>query len=220
MTFWGGSTTVSHSHPSPTTRDDAEKEVEAEQQQKQKQNATGGTLASMKRSTFWLILGIASLAVIGISVGGAVGGTISVRNNNTQARVESPTSSSSTDPGSTTPTKLPQPQPTSDCPGSNGTTYNSAYLAGGHGSVPPGAGLRFVKICSAGHPGDNVGSGFFRTFDECIELCASLNYWAANKGCKTVDYEATGTFPTNCWAHNTTRVRVFSAIHDSVVLVE
>jgi hypothetical protein len=204
-----GSYTVSNSQP-PPTRDDPEKNGEAQPRQP---NAAG-TLANMKKSTFWLILGLVSLAVIGISVGGAVGGTISA-NKNSQDQVESPAGNSTTP--SNTPTKLPQP--TSDCPGSNGETYNSAYL-GGTGPVPPSAGLRFTKFCSSSHPGDNIGSGFFQTFDECIELCSSLNYWAKNKGCKSVDYEPTGKFPANCWAHNTTRGKIFSEKHDSVILAE
>jgi hypothetical protein len=206
---WGNST-ASNSFLRPTG--DYEKNTEV------LQDSAGKTLANMKRSTFWLILGLVSLAVIGISVGGAVGGTISAnKNNNSQAQAGTSTTTSSTSvlPSSTPTTR---PQPTSDCPGSNGTTYNSAYL-GGTSPGPPSAGLRFTKFCSSSHAGVDIGSGFFQTFDECIELCASLNYWAENKVCKMAVFEPTGKFPANCWTHNTTGEMVVDKIHDTAVLI-
>jgi len=78
--------------------------------------------------------------------------------------------------------------------------------------VPPSAGLRFTKFCSSSHPGDNVASGYFQTFDGCIELCASLNFWSKGKGCKSVDYMVGGVFRTNFWAH--------SDVLESAVVIE
>jgi hypothetical protein len=37
-----------------------------------------GRLGNMKASTFWLLLGLISIVVIGAAIGGAVGGTTAV----------------------------------------------------------------------------------------------------------------------------------------------
>ncbi|KAK4443525.1 hypothetical protein QBC34DRAFT_476985 [Podospora aff. communis PSN243] len=157
-----------------------------------------GTLANMKRSTFWLILGLAAVIIIGVSVGGAVGGSMQV-----QASASNSDSSNNSNNSSSSSTNLPgKASPTRDCPATNGTTYKSAYTLGTNGAVPEGAGLSFQKLCSTGSPGDTVAAGYFQSFDLCIELCASLNFRAGNRGCVSVDYKFEGARePVNCWAH-------------------
>jgi len=59
------------------SRDNSEKNVE-DLPAKPRQQHEMKTLANMKRSTFWLILGLVSLSVIGISVSGVVDDTIRV----------------------------------------------------------------------------------------------------------------------------------------------
>jgi hypothetical protein len=202
----------SYDAPQPYTVKEASENIEAYQKPLEAfQQKRVITLANMKKSTFWLILGLASIIVIGASVGGAVGGTMRVvknnddnnddnNNNNNNNNDQSSVSTSSPTSSSTT-----LPLPTRDCPNSDGTTFKSAYTLGSQGDVPEAAGLHFVKHCSAGHPGNTIATGYFQSFDRCIELCASLNFWAKNRGCVSVDYKFQGAKePTNCWAHNST----------------
>lgn len=37
------------------------------------------------------------------------------------------------------------------------------------------------------------------SFQDCIELCASLNFWGGNADCGFAAYEAKGSRPGNCW---------------------
>jgi hypothetical protein len=53
---------------------------------------------------------------------------------------------------------------------------------------------------------DNIASGYFYTFEDCIELCAGLNFWFGDRRCLGVTYQAIGHRPVNCWAHNQTAV--------------
>lgn len=38
------------------------------------------------------------------------------------------------------------------------------------------------------------------SLDDCIELCASLNFLASNGDCSVAAYDAKGSRPGNCWA--------------------
>src|SRR5271170_8043693 len=78
---------------------------------------------------------------------------------------------------------------TTDCPGSNGTVYTSLFANGANGIPSPEAGLEFTKLCSVGQGGNNLAQAFFTTFDECIELCASLNFWNQNRNCAGMTYK-------------------------------
>ncbi|KAL3953043.1 hypothetical protein ACCO45_012986 [Purpureocillium lilacinum] len=87
----------------------------------------------------------------------------------------------------------------SDCPGSNGTTYTStAFSSGRNGDVPDGArnGLRFIKLCGTGIQGNtNIAQGRVSSLDECIDLCASYNFWSGSKNCTSATYDEN----SSCW---------------------
>ncbi|GAB1311774.1 hypothetical protein MFIFM68171_01984 [Madurella fahalii] len=204
----------SYDRHQPSTAKEGSEKIEVYQKQLQDyQQKRVGTLANMKKSTFWLILGLVSIIIIGVSVGGAVGGTMQVAANNGNSQSSASTSSP---PSSAT----TLPSPTRDCPDSDGTTFKSAYTLGSQGAVPETAGLHFVKHCSTGHPGNTIASGYVQSFNHCIELCASLNFWAKNRRCVSVDYRFQGARePNNCWAHNSTTGSNAENDIDSAILV-
>jgi hypothetical protein len=84
-------------------------------------------------------------------------------------------SSLSSTPSSTAPTATPL----TGCPEINGTVYTSLFTNGKSGPVPSGAGLKFVKVCSLDLREFDIVEGYFMTFNECIELCASLKFFLA-----------------------------------------
>jgi hypothetical protein len=110
------------------------------------------------------------------------------------------------------------PLPTSDCAGSNGTTYSSLFLDGASGVVPPSAGLTFIKQCGIEQYGFILAQAYVFTFEACIELCAALNFLNHNKNCLGVTYMVTGIMPGNCWARNVSTANV-NAEFDSAVLI-
>jgi hypothetical protein len=36
------------------------------------------------------------------------------------------------------------------------------------------------------------------SLDDCVELCASLNFWASDKNCTVAVYDVNGSRPGNC----------------------
>jgi hypothetical protein len=66
-------------------------------------------------------------------------------------------------------------------------------------------GLDFTRYCDFESPLDGVTSAstlseaFVYSFDDCIEVCASLNYWASDKNCTVAVYDVKGSRPGNCW---------------------
>ena len=164
----------------------------------------------MKASSFWLLFGLICILVIGVTVGGAIGGSIAVsKNHHTETVTQSlmprwyalsklvllsiskliqfsgtSTQSFSATLSTSSTSSLPsQPTvtPTSDCVTTNGTTYSSLFLSGDEEIVPPNAGLKFTKHCGTKQVGFNLAFAYVPTFEACIELCASLNFWNQNK---------------------------------------
>ncbi|PMD35004.1 hypothetical protein L207DRAFT_534262 [Hyaloscypha variabilis F] len=185
-------------------------------------------LGEMKASSFWLLFGLICILVIGVTVGGAVGGSIAASKNHhtetvTQSLIPSGTSTQSfsatlsTSSTSSLPSQ-PTVTPTSDCVTTNGTTYSSLFLSGDEEIVPPNAGLKFTKLCGTKQVGFNLAFAYVPTFEACIELCASLNFWNQNKNCLSATYKVTSPMPGNCWASNITNSKVDSD-YDSAVLV-
>ncbi|PVH78225.1 hypothetical protein DL98DRAFT_516892 [Cadophora sp. DSE1049] len=179
----------------------------------------------MRASKFWLILAFCCALVIAATVGGAVGGSLAARKdrgsssesaaNSSSATAEgasttpsaspSTTSTSSTSTSTSFPTASPTtfPAPSKDC--QNGTTYNSLFLTGENGSPPPGAGLKFTRLCGQNADINNIGSAFVYSLDDCIEICAGINFWPGDRRCTSVVYRPEGKGkPVNCWAANET----------------
>ncbi|KAG4439363.1 hypothetical protein IFR05_005175 [Cadophora sp. M221] len=181
-------------------------------------------LGDMSASKFWIILGVICALVIAATVGGAVGGSLAARKDHDSSGASSPTSSAtavgassttlgssstaqtsttSTSTSSATPSPTTFPAPSKDC--QNGTTYNSLFQTGENGSVPPGAGLTFTRLCGQNADINNIGSAFVYSLDDCIEICAGINFWPGNRRCTSVIYRPEGKGkPVNCWAANET----------------
>jgi len=132
---------------------------------------------------FWILLAIICFFVIGASVGGSVGGTLAVNKHKSFV-------------------------PTRDCTGpANGTKYTSLYTSGTSGQVYPSQGLHFTKLCSTDQRSNvnNIAEAWVYTFEDCIELCASINFWSNSSICIGVAYKGDGLErPGNCWTHNAT----------------
>ncbi|OCL03563.1 hypothetical protein AOQ84DRAFT_392203 [Glonium stellatum] len=180
------------------------------------------------KASFWLVFGLLSIVILGATVGGAVGGAAAARKSSggtvtvsiaTRTTVTAHSRFSSSFSMSTPSSAAPIATPSSDCPSTNGTIYTSLFANGKSGTVPSGAGLKFLKLCSVEQYGFNLAEGYFMTFDECIELCASLNFFNKNSNCLGVTFIANGTQPGNCWAHNVT-TSVFNSDVSSAVLQE
>lgn len=46
------------------------------------------------------------------------------------------------------------------------------------------------------------------TFKDCIELCASANFWSQSANCSVAVYEPEASRPGNCWVGEADGVRV------------
>jgi hypothetical protein len=66
-------------------------------------------------------------------------------------------------------------------------------------------GLTFSRYCDVATPLDGntkastLSEAFVYSLDDCIELCASLNYWANEASCTIAVYDIKGSRPGNCW---------------------
>jgi len=193
-----------------------------------------GRLGDMKAFTFWLLLGVICVIVIGATIGGAVGGTAAVQNNNAQktvtvrsvtsgtyafiyregpnadfiisaASVSSPltltTVSQSSSVSSASSAASSAAIAMTDCPSSNGSTYQSVF-ASFYGTPAAEAGLTFIMQCSTETAATNIAQAYFTNFNDCIELCASMNYWNQDRNCAGVSFHLEMDPPGNCWAHN------------------
>lgn len=101
--------------------------------------------------------------------------------------------------------------PLSDCPASNDTGYTSTYDKAT--DVQSGAGLKFTKYCDLASPisdSERIAEAFVYSFSDCVELCASFNYWSNSTNCTVAVYIPDGTRPGNCWAGEVDNVQVSS----------
>ncbi|CZT02544.1 hypothetical protein WAI453_002083 [Rhynchosporium graminicola] len=179
-------------------------------------------LGDISARRFWLVFGIVCAIVVAASVGGAVGGSLAVRNgkecevssalpsargdSSTNSLSSSSTSTStSTTTFSSTPTITAFPAPSDAC--QNGTTYNSLFKTGENGIPSAGTGLTFTRLCGRGAVLTNIGSAFVYSLEDCIEICAGINFWPRNRNCTSVVYRPVGKGrPVNCWAAGKTGV--------------
>ncbi|KAF2721888.1 hypothetical protein K431DRAFT_328150 [Polychaeton citri CBS 116435] len=163
----------------------------------------------MKIKTFLLVLLLVIAIVVGAAVGGAVGGKTmnsdsgvpmpGYESGSASPTAAPPTSSAPTAITSTYAAPTPTYSPLNDCPNSNATAYTSSWSK--QHNVPAGAGLKFAKFCSLETPlesSDVLSEGFVYTFDDCIELCASLNFHSGNGNCTVAAYTPGGSRPANC----------------------
>ncbi|KAI0147029.1 hypothetical protein GGR57DRAFT_282143 [Xylariaceae sp. FL1272] len=170
----------------------------------------------LKRFLFFALL--AAIIVTGVAVGGAVGGTLAVQkksnheenaadisSSTTSISVPTPTSTQSRIAPSTLTTQTSDatntPTPSSDCPLSNRTIDVSDFTLEQEGPTTPEMGLKFEKLCSVDTWGYNLAESVANSFNECIELCASFNFWNNNAGCVAVSFHKLDRV---CYVHNQT----------------
>ena len=97
---------------------------------------------------------------------------------------------------------IPTYTPLDACPDANNTVYTSSQADRTSDST---AGLTFTRYCDVASPLDGntkastLSEAFVYSFDDCIELCASLNYWANEANCTVAVYDVKGSRPGNCW---------------------
>lgn len=100
---------------------------------------------------------------------------------------------------------VPTYVPLNPCPDANDTTYTSPLSNRQSDSASKTAGLKFTRYCDVDSPVDGVKSAstlseaFVYSLDDCVEVCASLNYWAGNQNCTVAVYDVKGSRPGNCW---------------------
>jgi hypothetical protein len=103
---------------------------------------------------------------------------------------------------------VPTYQPLDSCPDANNTAYTSTYAETHETSETSSnntANLTFILHCGLESPitsatgAATLSEAFVYTFDDCIELCASLNFWAGNANCSFAAYDVNGSRPGNCW---------------------
>lgn len=66
------------------------------------------------------------------------------------------------------------------------------------------AGLNFTKYCDVDSPLSNTGAktlseAFVYSFSDCVEVCASLNFYAGDGNCSVAVYQPNADRPGNCW---------------------
>lgn len=92
--------------------------------------------------------------------------------------------------------------PIADCPQSNNTLYTSSFASGSSGTVPTHAGLNYTRYCNVANPitsTNTLSTAFVYSFEDCIEVCAALNFYAAGDNCSVAAYQPTASRPSNCW---------------------
>jgi hypothetical protein len=94
------------------------------------------------------------------------------------------------------------PTPTTTCPFSNNTVYHSLFKDGSNGAPGSNAGLDYVVYCNmnfASGLGPHLAQTYAITLNDCIEACASYNFWGDTTDCEQVAYKLDGVRPGNCW---------------------
>ncbi|KAI1357564.1 hypothetical protein F5Y08DRAFT_352220 [Xylaria arbuscula] len=151
------------------------------------------TVCGLNLKTFWIVLGVSLLVIVGSIAGGVAGGLHSKSSNNSPSSSYEKTNSTSSPPSSNS--SLTSPTPTSstltdtnptvstttvifpsatlarDCPSSNQTTYSIAY-----GEDEP---ITFRKFCLAGFRHvvnlNDVVKEQTLSLNDCINACVSYD---------------------------------------------
>jgi hypothetical protein len=91
--------------------------------------------------------------------------------------------------------------------------YTSKYIQGMVGKPPANAALTFQKFCELGFPAGliTIAEAYVYTFDACIEMCASMNFYAGDATCAGASYWQGGQSPGNCWVYSRTAAAASSA---------
>ncbi|KAM0716907.1 hypothetical protein Q7P37_006759 [Cladosporium fusiforme] len=171
----------------------------------------------MKVRTFLLVAAVIVCILVGAAVGGAVGGksmrenhadqTSSMENSNADEGVNGASSSSTAT--SATPSTYSAPLPTytplSSCPDANNTLYTSTFAKADTNAANTSTGLTFTTYCDVESPltsvltASTLSEAFVYSFKDCMDLCASVNYWFHSSNCSVAVYDPKASRPGNCW---------------------
>ena len=129
---------------------------------------------------------------------------------NDRRHSSTPTSAISSSSSGYQPT-IPTYAPLDACPDANNTLYTFSQADSASDSkTGKTARLTFTRYCDVASPLDGNGNvkasklveAYVYSLDDCIELCASLNYWADEAKCTVATYDVKGSRPENCWVGN------------------
>ncbi|GAM84332.1 hypothetical protein ANO11243_023260 [Dothideomycetidae sp. 11243] len=179
----------------------------------------------MKLRTFLVVFVIVVCVIIGASVGGALGRPKAATAVNPQSYVcpalagfmqahslvssasttltpyETQTTQSTTtaDATSTYAAPVPTYSVLNDCPQSNNTVF-TASAASSSSSIPS----NFIRHCGLASPlaeegAKTLSQAFVYSFDDCIDVCAGMNYWGGNDTCNVAAFAFDASRPANCF---------------------
>lgn len=122
---------------------------------------------------------------------------------------------------SATPSTFSAPVPTyiplGSCPDANNTLFTSTLAKNRNNdhstsTTTSSPGLNFTTYCDVESPLTSLSSAstlsqaFVYSFDDCIEICASVNFWSRSSNCSVAVYEPKASRPANCWVGEADRV--------------
>lgn len=161
----------------------------------------------MKLRTFLVVFVIVVCVIIGASVGGALGRPKAATAVNPQSAsttltpYETQTTQSTTtaDATSTYAAPVPTYSVLNDCPQSNNTVF-TASAASSSSSIPS----NFIRHCGLASPlaeegAKTLSQAFVYSFDDCIDVCAGMNYWGGNDTCNVAAFAFDASRPANCF---------------------
>jgi hypothetical protein len=182
-------------------------------------------ICGLKRRTFLIVAGIATIVIIAAAVGGGVGGALSNKHSDNAASLQSAqtalgslSSSSTNGPAASrtksvaiTTTEVRGPSATllRDCPSSNETIFDVSF-----GS----SNMAFRKFCSQTLVNSNNGLNAVvtptKSLDDCINLCAAYNIQnkteisqgtssICNVVCWRNTFDSIDDFPGMCFGYTT-----------------
>ncbi|KAI0131591.1 hypothetical protein F4776DRAFT_626844 [Hypoxylon sp. NC0597] len=175
----------------------------------------GSRIAGLRKATFWLL--VALFAVVALALGSIENAILThhlgapVDNASASATstsvVAEPAAATTTSSSSSTTSSMPAAQPTpttiqdSGCPNINGNTVtkSSSKLT-----------QTFRIYCDSDLTGTDQASLVVTTLDECITLCASLNWTQNRKDVGSVWNEkgVVGQTPGTCWCKGGSNIQV------------
>lgn len=76
--------------------------------------------------------------------------------------------------------------------------------------------MSFTRYCNVNSPFESSSTGaakklseaFVYSIDDCIEICASFNFWGNKTNCTMAVYDVKGSRPGNCWVGSANGVKV------------
>ncbi|KAF2223659.1 hypothetical protein BDZ85DRAFT_261978 [Elsinoe ampelina] len=165
----------------------------------------------MKLRTFFIVSFIVVLIIIGAAVGGALGRpkaaqampvtTSSPTTHPNQTLMPETTSATPTATAITSTFNAPIPTYSvlNDCPQSNNTLFTTRPV-----STTDSTTFNYTKHCDLDSPlsangARTLSTAFVYSFNDCIQVCASLNIFTNSNNCTSAVFVLDGERPANCF---------------------